>query len=190
MLCAQRGVRFLRRQGGVRDALPAVSPFRAGWYNAARGRTGPAVTVLVSTEMEARRSFAWLLAVCTLGCVSAPIGNVDWTGKSATAIVIEGERNLGDVQVRITDPDEIQRILTLVKRVRRGFAYARVNVDTQRSEVIRIRIVRDDGTSDITMVSGLMPVPGSKDGLVYDPGSKPQSELWALLLARLKSGNA
>jgi hypothetical protein len=52
------------------------------------------------------------------------------------------------------------------------------------------QISPEDGASDITMVSGMMTVPGSEDGLVYDPGSKAQSELWALLLARLESAKA
>ena len=95
-----------------------------------------------------------------------------------------------DAQVRITDPDEIQQILTLVRKVRRGFTYARVNLDMQRAKIVRIQISPEDGASDITMVSGMMTVPGSEDGLVYVPASKAQSELWALLLARLESANA
>lgn len=140
--------------------------------------------------MVVPRSSAWLIAVCTLGCVAAPVANVDLTGPSATAIVVSGERNLGDAQVRITDPDEIQQILTLVRKVRRGFTYARVNLDMQRAKIVRIQISPEDGASDITMVNGMMTVPGSEDGLVQDPGSKAQSELWALLLARLESANA
>lgn len=140
--------------------------------------------------MVVPRSSAWLIAVCTLGCVAAPIANVDLTGRSATAIVVSGERNLGDTQVRITHPDEIQQILGLVRKVRRGFTFARVNLDMQRAKIVRIRIIPEDGASDITMVSGVMAVPGSKDGLVYDPASRAQSELWALLMARLESANA
>ncbi|WP_372726194.1 hypothetical protein [Novipirellula sp.] len=81
-------------------------------------------------------------------------------------------------------------MIGLIRKVRRGFMYGRVNFDMENAKVLRIRIARENGPTDVTMVSGMMPVPGNEDGLFYDPGSEAQSELWDLALARLEAGNA
>jgi len=80
-------------------------------------------------------------------------------------------------------------MLALIRKVRRGFMYAHVNFDMQDAEVLRIRIARENGATDLTMVSGLMPVPENEGGLFYDPESEAQAKLWDLALARLKAGN-
>lgn len=132
----------------------------------------------------------WLIAICASGCVSSPISNVGPVRQSVTSITISGERNLSNARVQVTDPNEIEKMIGLIRKVRRGFMYGRVNFDMENAKVLRIRIARENGPTDVTMVSGMMPVPGNEDGLFYDPGSEAQSELWDLALARLEAGNA
>lgn len=147
--------------------------------------------VLRNSRVAVSRSLLpWLIAICASGCVSSPISNIGLVRQSVTSITISGERNLANAHVRITDPNEIERMLALIRKVRRGFMHAHVNFDVENAEVLRIRIASENGPTDLTMVSGMMPVPGNEDGLFYDPGSEAQSELWDLALARLEAGNS
>jgi len=132
------------------------------------------------------RCLALTIVVCALGCVTSAIGD----RQSVTTIVISGQRNLGSSQVRITDPDEIEQILALVQKTRRGFTRAHVSFDIEDTKVVRIQIVRPSGSSDLTMVSGIMLVPGDQGDVFYNPENEAQTQLWDLLLARLESARA
>ncbi|MCA9124500.1 MAG: hypothetical protein H6822_24945 [Planctomycetaceae bacterium] len=129
------------------------------------------------------------LITYTIGCISSPINKVDSSGKPIESITLTGARNLGDSQVRVTDSDEIQEILKLVRQIR-GIEFARVNVDIERIKVVTIRIEQKDGPTELTMVSGMMAVPGDDLGLFYDSQKVAQSELWSLVLTHLGYNDA
>ena len=107
-----------------------------------------------------------------------------------TSITLSGDRNLENARVRITDPNEIEQMLTLIQKVRGGFKHAQVSFDVRDAQVLRFRIASENAPTDVIMVNGMMPVPGNKGGLFYDPLSEAQSELWELALARLEEGSS
>lgn len=129
------------------------------------------------------------LIAYTTGCVSSPITKVDSSGKPVETITLSGARNLGDRQVRVTDSDEIDEILKLVRKIR-GVKFVRVNSDIERIKVVTIQIEQKDGPTELTMVSGMMAVQGDDLGLFYDSQKDAQSELWNLVLKHLGQNDA
>ncbi len=125
----------------------------------------------------------------TIGCVSSLINKVDSSGTPVDSITLSGARNLGDSQVRVTDSDEIDEILKLVRKIR-GVKFVRVNFDIEKIKVATIRIEQEDGPTELTMVSGMMAVPGDDVGLFYDSQKDAQSELWNLVLKHLGQNDA
>lgn len=129
------------------------------------------------------------LVAYTTGCVSSPINKVDSSGKPVETITLSGARNLGDSQVRVTDSDEIDDILKLIRKIR-GVKFVRVNFDIEEIKVVTIRIEQKDGPTELTMVSKMMAVPGDDMGLFYDSQEDAQSELWNLILKHLEQNDA
>ncbi len=123
------------------------------------------------------------LLFCFLGCISSPIRQLKTRG-TVEAITISGNRNLGDSQVRLSDPDDIEEILESVRAIR-GIKFIRANFDLQSAQVLTIEIIQKDKASKLVMVSGFMAVPGDDTGVYYDSSKQVQAKLWERLLEHL-----
>src|SRR5690606_2661442 len=131
------------------------------------------------------RAMNLLLVVFATGCATSPISDIGLFQDSVSEIEITGVKNLGDAQLRITDPDEIKEILALIRDARSTFSRAHVSFDSERVQVIRIRLFQGDKDTEYTFVGGWMSVPGDSGGGFYSPSNGADKKLWNLLLERL-----
>lgn len=127
------------------------------------------------------------LLLCWVGCISSPINGVS-SSSAVEAIAIVGKSNLGDSQVHLTDPKEIEEILQLIRDIR-GTKFMRANFDMKSAQVMTIEIRQKDQSTRLVMVSGFMVVPdrslGEDKSVFYDSSRQVQAKLWEILLEHL-----
>jgi hypothetical protein len=127
-----------------------------------------------------------LFVLCAAGCASSPLGRLDTAGDSGDSILITGRGTLEGKEARLTDSNEIRHMTQLVDKVQRfRVIYKRSRWSfIGETPSISLQIERNGKSSKVSMISGLMTMPG--DSIVfYDDDRETQAELWSLALKHL-----
>ncbi len=132
---------------------------------------------------------ALLTANCSLGCISPRVSDMVLLRPPVKSITISAKGHLDDGQVHITDPEEIDQFLTMIRKMH-GPWFMQVNFDGSRCKFIRFRMFRGEDFTDATMTNGVMAVPDIDHALYYQSHKDTQAELWSLALERLAEENA